>query len=62
MSSDNNEKILDAVASPEDLREVAQQELGETAAVKEQALIQLRELILGDSSDLSFFDTSTTTR
>lgn len=48
MSSDNNEKILDAVASPEDLREVAQQELGETAAVKEQALIQLRELILGE--------------
>ncbi|XP_037507408.1 alpha-tocopherol transfer protein-like [Rhipicephalus sanguineus] len=48
MSSDKNENILDAVASPEDLREVAQQELGETAAVKGQALIQLRELILGE--------------
>ncbi|KAL3200850.1 hypothetical protein MRX96_013118 [Rhipicephalus microplus] len=48
MSSGKNENILQAIASPEDTREIAQQELGETAAVKEHAFNQLRELILGE--------------
>ncbi|XP_037277324.2 alpha-tocopherol transfer protein-like [Rhipicephalus microplus] len=48
MSSGKNENILQAIASPEDTRDIAQQELGETAAVKEHAFNQLRELILGE--------------
>ncbi|KAL1430471.1 hypothetical protein MTO96_039460 [Rhipicephalus appendiculatus] len=48
MYSGKNKNILEANAFLEDLRNVAQKELGETAAVKEQALNQLRQLILGE--------------
>ncbi|KAH6936304.1 hypothetical protein HPB50_015234 [Hyalomma asiaticum] len=46
--SGDNENIREAIASPGDLRDVAQQELGETAAIKDHSLNQLRELILSE--------------
>ncbi|XP_054929884.1 alpha-tocopherol transfer protein-like isoform X2 [Dermacentor andersoni] len=47
MPNDSNGNFREGFNLPGDLRDIAQQELGETPAVKEQALHQLRELILG---------------
>ncbi|XP_075543754.1 uncharacterized protein LOC142578239 [Dermacentor variabilis] len=48
MPNDRNGNFREGFTLPGDLRDIAQQELGETPAVKEQALYQLRELILGE--------------
>ncbi|XP_065283899.1 alpha-tocopherol transfer protein-like [Dermacentor albipictus] len=48
MPNDSNGNFREGFTLPGDLRDIAQQELRETPAVKEQALSQLRELILGD--------------